>query len=147
MIFFLVIIGTKATEGPEYAKVIKKLTPIQEDKVYTKSSEGRPLFLKLPQEEYVSMRSASKSSPIELPTNYIQMRPSTATTPQEELMESSYIVMRSASVTSDSAPSTHATTGKRSRLASKTSIEESQASEDVFLSSTNENYITVTAND
>ena len=86
---------------------------------------------------------STASTPHELPENYIQMKPSlTASTPQQEslAMESSYVVMRSASVSSDSAPTVHSSSNKRMRLPSKVSVEGSQVSEDVFLSSC-ENYI------
>ena len=94
---------------PEYTKIIKKLTPIDENRIYGKPIEKRPQLLQLPQEEYVAMHSASttntgstRPSPqFDFPvvTNYIEMRSAT-TTPLTERPESSYVVMRSASISS-----------------------------------------------
>lgn len=104
-----IILIPSIADIPEYTKIIKKLTPIDENRIYGKPTEKRPQLLQLPQEEYVAMHSASttntgstRPSPqFDFPvvTNYIEMRSAT-TTPLTERPESSYVVMRSASLSS-----------------------------------------------
>ena len=145
---------------PEYTKIIKKLTPIDENRIYGKPIEKRPQLLQLPQEEYVAMHSASttntgstRPSPqFDFPvvTNYIEMRSAT-TTPLTERPESSYVVMRSASISSSEVKSPtnppplpgcygnkSPTVPSRSLLMEE-SQEESHVNEDVFLK--NKDYI------
>ena len=144
---------------PEYTKIIKKLTPIDENRIYGKPIEKRPQLLQLPQEEYVAMHSASttntgstRPSPqFDFPvvTNYIEMRSAT-TTPLTERPESSYVVMRSASISSSEVksptnpPPLPGCYGNKSptvpnRSLMEESQEESHVNEDVFLK--NKDYI------
>jgi hypothetical protein len=116
---------------PEYAKIIKKLTPIQEDYLYTRVEQNeRPRLLNLPQDKYISMHSATDSmtSPLMANTNYVVMK-SAATTPQER-PDSSYVVMRSTSISSETT-SLSSFNMKRARLLSSNNEE---VPEDVFKS-------------
>ncbi|XP_011409644.2 PREDICTED: plexin A3-like [Amphimedon queenslandica] len=153
----------EVSPGPLYSKINKKLTPIQEDSINTggdtysklREHERRPKFLTIPQEEYIPMHSVAGPSPTSessqpppLPppaatksvsSDYVQMV-SAATTPQEGLQpaavrpESSYVVMRSVSVSSETAKSPSSQRKKHpSQQGKKTSLSESEP--DVFLTS------------
>lgn len=107
---------------PQYTKIIKKLTPIHEHSVYSKLDHTpngpRPQTLGISpsQEDYVSMSSAVGGVTPPTQSDYIQMLPSsTGTTPLSERPESSYIIMRSFSQSSEGHPSSkghHRSSGK-----------------------------------
>lgn len=152
----------EVSPGPLYSKINKKLTPIREDSINTGGDtysklhkhERRPQFLTIPQEEYIPMHSVAgpspsseSSQPPPLPppatksvsSDYVQMV-SAATTPQEGPMqpaarpESSYVVMRSVSVSSETAKSPISQRKMHpSQQGKKTSLSESEP--DVFLTS------------
>ena len=156
---YLEVFTDDEVPGPLYSKINKKLTPIQEDSINTGGDtysklhkhDRRPQYLTIPQEEYIPMHSVAAPSPSSessqpLPppatksvsSDYVQMV-SAATTPQEPTQpagrpESSYVVMRSFSVSSETAKSP---SSQRKRYPSqqgkKTSLSESEP--DVFLTS------------
>ena len=156
---YLEVFTDDEVSGPLYSKINKKLTPIQEDSINTGGDtysklhkhDRRPKYLTIPQEEYIPMHSVAAPSPSSessqpLPppatksvsSDYVQMV-SAATTPQEPTQsagrpESSYVVMRSFSVSSETAKSPGSQRKRHpSQQGKKTSLSESEP--DMFLTS------------
>lgn len=120
--------------------------------------ERRPKFLTIPQEKYISMHSVAGPSPLSdsssqpppLPppfhpsttqsvSEYVQMV-SAATTPQEPPLcaarpESSYVVMRSFSVSSETARSPNSQRKKDPQMQLQKKLSLSESEPDVFLTS------------